>query len=204
MDDRQALSFSREDMREIGYAVIDSLLDYYDSRDQRRVAPQLDHAALEAILREPLPREASDWRDVLAQFQQQVVEATNHVDHPRFFGYIPLANNFIGVMADALAAGHNIFNAIWLQGPGAAQIEWLTIDWLRQIMRMPAGAGGTFVSGGSVANSVGAGCGANNLAEWRHVRRGRLLFRSAALRHFARIAGAGLRRRAAANLAQRR
>ncbi|MCY3575648.1 MAG: hypothetical protein OXG92_11465 [Chloroflexi bacterium] len=26
MDDRQALSFSREDMREIGYAVIDSLL----------------------------------------------------------------------------------------------------------------------------------------------------------------------------------
>ncbi len=152
MDDRQALSFSREDMREIGYAVVDSLLDYYDSRDQRRVAPRLDHAALEAILREPLPREASDWRDVLAQFQQQVVEATNHVDHPRFFGYIPLANNFIGVMADALAAGHNIFNAVWLQGPGAAQIERLTVDWLRQIMGMPAQAGGTFVSGGSVAN----------------------------------------------------
>lgn len=152
MDDRQALSFSREDMREIGYAVVDSLLDYYDSRDQRRVAPRLDHAALQAIMREPLPREASDWRDVLTQFQQQVVEATNHVDHPRFFGYIPLANNFIGVMADALAAGHNIFNAVWLQGPGAAQIERLTVDWLRQIMGMPAQAGGTFVSGGSVAN----------------------------------------------------
>ena len=152
MDDRQALSFNREDMREIGYAVIDSLLDYYDSRAQRRVAPQLDEAALEAILHEPLPREASEWRDVLAQFQQQVVEATNHVDHPRFFGYIPLANNFIGVMADTLAAGHNIFNAVWLQGAGAAQIERLTVDWLRQIIGMPAQAGGTFVSGGSVAN----------------------------------------------------
>ncbi len=152
MNQRQTLSFSREEMREIGYTVIDSLLDYYETLDQQRVAPKLDQAALDAILREPLPREPSDWRDVLAQFQQQVVESTNHVDHPRFFGYIPLANNFISVMADALAAGHNIFNAVWLQGPGAAQIERLVVDWLRQIVGMPAGAGGTFVSGGSVAN----------------------------------------------------
>ena len=152
MKQRDALAFSREEMREIGYAVIDSLLDYSETLDQRRVAPQLDQAALEAILREPLPMQPCDWRDVMAQFQRQVVEMTNHVDHPRFFGYIPLANNFISVMADALASGHNIFNAVWLQGPGAAQIERLTVDWLRRIVGMPAGAGGTFVSGGSVAN----------------------------------------------------
>ena len=55
-------------------------------------------------------------------------------------------------MADTLAAGHNIFNAVWLQGPGAAQIERLTVDWLRQIFGLPQTAGGAFVSGGSVAN----------------------------------------------------
>ena len=155
MTHRKELTFSREEMREIGYAVIDSLLDYYDARDDRRVSPLLDHDMLDAILRETLPEDPSPWREVMAQFQAQVVEQTNHVDHPRFFGYIPLANNFIGVMADTLAAGHNIFNAIWLQGPGAAQIERLTVDWLRQIMGMPASAGGTFVSGGSVANLSG-------------------------------------------------
>ena len=42
-------------------------------------------------------------------------------------------------MADALAAGYNIFNAVWLQGPGAAQIERLTVDWLRQIFGLPRG-----------------------------------------------------------------
>ncbi len=72
----------------------------------------------------------------LQQFERQVDQTpTNHVDHPRFFAYIPLANNFVGVMADALAAGYNIFNAVWLQGPGAAQVERLTVDWLRQISR---------------------------------------------------------------------
>lgn len=146
------LQLDDDEMRELGYHVVDTLVDYYASRARRRVAEKLDHGALDAILHEPIPREGSPWRDVLKQFEQQVVDMSNRVDHPRFFGYIPLANNFVSVMADALAAGYNIFNAVWLQGPGAAQIERLTVDWLRQLFGLPLQAGGTFVSGGSVAN----------------------------------------------------
>ena len=149
---RTTLEFSSDDMREIGYRVIDMLVDYYRDRADRPVVETLDHAALDAILSEPLPRDGMPWREALAQFERQVVDSSNRVDHPRFFAYIPLANNFIGVMADALAAGYNIFNAVWLQGAGAAQVERLTVDWLRQIVGLPEGAGGTFVSGGSAAN----------------------------------------------------
>ena len=163
--ERTPLQFDSDEMREFGYRVIDSLVEYYASRAERPVAEKLDYDALEEILHEPLPREGSPWRDVLEQFERQVVDSTNHVDHPRFFAYIPLANNFVSVMADALAAGYNIFNAVWLQGPGAAQIERLTVDWLRQIFGFPPGAGGTFVSGGSVANLTA-------LAVARHIQLG--------------------------------
>ncbi|MCY4018078.1 MAG: pyridoxal-dependent decarboxylase [Chloroflexi bacterium] len=149
---RTHLQFDGDEMREFGYQVIDTLVDYYANRAERPVAEKLDYGALDAILREPLPQEGSPWRDVLEQFERQVVDTTNHVDHPRFFAYIPLANNFVSVMADTLAAGYNIFNAVWLQGPGAAQIERLTVDWLRQLFGLPLEAGGNFVSGGSVAN----------------------------------------------------
>ena len=152
MNEREALQFSSEEMREFGYHVIDTLIDYYDKRSDRPVAGKLDYEELDAILCEPLPRTGMPWRDVLEQFERQVVKPTNHVDHPRFFAYIPLANNFVGVMADALASGYNLFNAVWLQGPGAAQVERLTVDWLRQIFGFPPETGGTFVSGGSVAN----------------------------------------------------
>ncbi len=152
MNEREALQFSSEEMREFGYHVIDTLIDYYDKRSDRPVAGKLDYDALDAILREPLPKAGMPWRDVLQQFERQVIKPTNHVDHPRFFAYIPLANNFVGVMADALASGYNLFNAVWLQGPGAAQVERLTVDWLRQIFGFPPETGGTFVSGGSVAN----------------------------------------------------
>ena len=149
---RKSLQLNGDEMREFGYHVIDTLVDYYESRAERPVAEKLDLAALKAILSEPLPREGKPWREVVEQFERQVVDTSNHVDHPRFFAYIPLANNFVSVMADTLAAGYNIFNAVWLQGPGAAQIERLTVDWLRQIFGFPQEAGGTFVSGGSVAN----------------------------------------------------
>ncbi len=149
---KHTLEFSHSEMREIGYRVIDMLVEYHAERAEGPVAEKLDHEALDAILREPLPRAGMPWRAALEQFERQVVASSNRVDHPRFFGYIPLANNFISVMADSLAAGYNIFNAVWLQGPGAAQIERLTVDWLRQIFCLPEGSGGTFVSGGSVAN----------------------------------------------------
>ena len=111
-------------------------MDYYESRADRPVAEKLDYAALDDILREPLPRSGMPWRDVLEQFEQQVVDTTIRVDHPRFFAYIQLANNFVSVMADTLAAGHNIFNAVWLQGPGAAQVERLTVDWAAADIRL--------------------------------------------------------------------
>ncbi len=152
---KETLDLSPEEMREFGYRVIDSLIEYYQGRADRPVAEKLDEDALAAILEEPLPYQGMAWRDALAQFERQVVDTANHVDHPRFFAFIPLANNFVSVMADALASGYNIFNAVWRQGPGAAQVERLTVDWLRQIILFPAGAGGTFVSGGSVANLTG-------------------------------------------------
>lgn len=158
MDERNRrgrLEFSPEEMRLMGYRVIDSLIEYYETRADRPVAEPLDYEALDGILAEKLPYAGENWQDVLEQFQRLVVDTSNRVDHPRFFAYIPLANNFVSVMADALAAGYNVFNAVWLQGPGAAQIERLTVDWLRQIFGFPAGAGGTFVSGGSVANLTG-------------------------------------------------
>ena len=149
---KETLDLSPEEMRAFGYQVIDSLINYYENRAERPVAETLDADALAAILEEPLPYQGMAWQDALAQFQRQVVDTTNRVDHPRFFAYIPLANNFVSVMADALASGYNIFNAVWRQGPGAAQVERLTVDWLRQIFAFPVSAGGTFVSGGSVAN----------------------------------------------------
>jgi glutamate/tyrosine decarboxylase-like PLP-dependent enzyme len=74
------------------------------------------------------------------------------VDHPRFFAYVPGPGNFVGAMADALVAGMNPFAGAWAVASGPAQTELVVVDWLREFCGMPEGAGGLFVSGGSMAN----------------------------------------------------
>ncbi len=152
---RDQLKLSPNDMREMGYRIIDMLVDYTGAQAQFPVTRALDHATFEEILDEPLPEEGTDWQDVLEQFERQVLTTIDHLDHPRFFAYIPSSSNFVSAMADALASGYNIFNALYPLGTGAAVVERLAISWLRELCGMPEEAGGLFVSGGSVANLSG-------------------------------------------------
>jgi glutamate/tyrosine decarboxylase-like PLP-dependent enzyme len=75
-----------------------------------------------------------------------------HPDHPRYFAFVPGPGNYVSAMADALASGFNVFGGTWLEGAGAAQVELVAIDWLRQACGLPESASGSFVSGGSMAN----------------------------------------------------
>ena len=149
---RDQLKLSPEDMRDLGYRIIDMLVDYTGAQAQFPVTRALDHATFEEILNEPLPEAGTDWQDVLEQFERQVLTTIDHLDHPRFFAYIPSSSNFVGAMADTLASGYNIFNALYPLGTGAAIVERLCVSWLRKLCGMPADSGGIFVSGGSVAN----------------------------------------------------
>ena len=152
---RDQLKLGADEMREMGYRIIDMLVDYTGAQAQFPVTRALDHATFEEILNEPIPEAASDWQDVLEQFERQVLTTIDHLDHPRFFAYIPSSSNFVGAMADTLASGYNIFNALYPLGTGAAVVERLAIKWLHELCGMPEEAGGLFVSGGAVANLTG-------------------------------------------------
>lgn len=148
----QALCLSRERMREFGYRIIDAIVDHFAGLPQKTPSRRGTRAELEALLREPPPEQGRAPEQVLEQLLQTVFTHTMHVDHPRFFAFVPGPSNFVGAMADALAAGFNPFLGSWFSGSGPAQLELVVIDWLRQLTGLPDSAGGLFVSGGSVAN----------------------------------------------------
>lgn len=149
------LQLSREEMRALGYRVVDLLVDHFaeagdlGAEDLGEAPPR---RALEKRLREPLPETGTDPHAVLDQVEADVLPHTMRVDHPRFFGFVPSPNNFVGVLADALAAGFNVFSGTWISGAAAAQVELVVIDWLRDLCGLPPSASGLFTSGGSMAN----------------------------------------------------
>ncbi|CUU11100.1 Pyridoxal-dependent decarboxylase conserved domain-containing protein, partial [Armatimonadetes bacterium GBS] len=146
------LELDPETMRRIGYRVIDTLVDYWQSLPERPIGTRPTRDAMEALLNEPLPTTSQPFEAVLDEFLMKVLPHVVKVDHPRYFAFVPAPNNYVGVLADTLAAGMNIFVGTWMVGAGATQVERVVIDWLRQMVGLPESAGGLFVSGGSVAN----------------------------------------------------
>jgi aromatic-L-amino-acid decarboxylase len=146
------LEFSPERMREIGYRVVDSLVEHLATLPDQRVGAKADPARVLSILKEPAPEQGAEFETVLAQLERDILPNSMHVNHPRFFAYVPGPSNFVGAMADALASGYNVFAGTWISGSGPAAVELMTLNWLREACGLPETAGGLFVSGGSMAN----------------------------------------------------
>lgn len=153
--DARLLELSPDEMRAMGYRVVDLVVEHFAGLHDTPVYGVESRTALEARLREPAPERGVGWRAALERTAAEVLEPMSHNDHPRFFAFVPGPSNFVGAMADALAAGFNPFNGAWVTASGAAQVELVTVDWLRDACGLPPGSSGAFVSGGSVANLTG-------------------------------------------------
>jgi glutamate/tyrosine decarboxylase-like PLP-dependent enzyme len=169
------LELSPDEMRQLGYRVVDLLVEHFVSLSEKPVVRKASRPEMERQLREPLPEKGAAAAEVLRQAVEVALANSAHCDHPRFFAFIPSPSTFVSAMADTLATGFNVFAGDWLEGSGPAEVELVTIDWLRQLCGLPESAGGLFVSGGSVANLTALAV-ARNVKLPRDRDKGRLYF----------------------------
>ena len=147
--------FSADEMRALGYRVIDMIVDHHSSLADKSATAFSRRDDLERLLREAPPGSGCDPEAVLATVERHVLSNIMYCTHPRHFAWVPGPSNFVGVLADALASGVNVCPGTWLESSGPSQIELITTEWLVELCGLPAGAGGVFVSGGSIANLTG-------------------------------------------------
>ncbi len=156
---------SPEEMRKLGYDVIDRIVEHFETVREQRVTQKITRADARARFAELPPEHGADAASIVRETVEGVLANAMRLDHPRFFAYIPSPHNYVSVLAEALVAGFNPFGGTWQAASGPTSIELLTIEWLRRLVGLPESAGGIFVSGGSMANLLG-------LALARHARAG--------------------------------
>jgi aromatic-L-amino-acid decarboxylase len=146
------LELTPEEARTFGYTIVDRLLAYQASLSDLPVVRNKTQQELRSYLWEALPVHPQDPIAVLDRVENEIFSSTNHETHPRFFAFIPGPSNFVGALAEFLRTGYNIFSGSWLEGSAPAVAELVTLDWMRRLAGYPESAGGTFLSGGSLAN----------------------------------------------------
>jgi aromatic-L-amino-acid decarboxylase len=80
---------------------------------------------------------------ILEDFRQMVVPATTHWNHPAFMAYFANSSTGAGVLGETLCAALNVNAMLWRTAPAATELEQVTLDWLRQMLGLPASFSGT-------------------------------------------------------------
>lgn len=117
----------------------------FDRARPEQPAPTARHRAL---LDEPLPEAGEDPRAVL-DLAAELLDASFSPARPRWFAYVGSSGLEIGVLADALAATHDVNVAI--ESGGADLVERQAIDWLADFVGFGP-ADGLLAPGGTISN----------------------------------------------------
>ena len=148
------LSLPPDEMRRLGYRVVDRIVDHFEHVGELPPIRVGDAGELRAALGGPPPEAPGDAGEALDALFDQVLPYLQHGDHPRFFARIGSPSNYASVLADAAAAGLNVFAGSWTGGSGPATVELVVLEWLRELCGLPEASEGVLVSGGSVGSLV--------------------------------------------------
>ena len=147
------LELSKKAMTEYGYKVVDAIVDHFENLPNKSPVFNATREEMDAEFLENAPEAGKDPQEVLDFVVNKVLTETDLLGHPKAYSFVPGPSNYISVMADALATGYNIFSGGWANGPAAAELEIVTINWLLKLFKLPSKrGGGIFTSGGSMAN----------------------------------------------------
>ena len=103
-------------------------------------------------LEQPLGDEPRAPAAVLAELDRLVSPATMAMSGPRFFGYVIGGSLPVALAANWLATAWDQNAALAKASPGVSRIESVTLDWLVEVLGLPAGTQGGFVTGATMAN----------------------------------------------------
>jgi glutamate/tyrosine decarboxylase-like PLP-dependent enzyme len=125
---------------------------YLASLDRRSVAPRPEAVAGLAELEEPLPAAAGNPLDTIELLDRVVGPATMAMAGPRFFGFVIGGALPVSVAAGWLATAWDQNTGLYASTPGTSRLEMVALRWLVDLLELPAGTGGAFVTGATVAN----------------------------------------------------
>ncbi len=153
MQQSHRLQLNKEEMKKYGYQIIDTIVEHFENEHEKKPVTHATRKEMDALLDQEVPKNPSDFQDVLGFVVDNVLPNSNIFTHPKSYSFVPGPSNYVSVMADTLATGFNIFSGGWAASPAAAELEIVTMNWLLKLFKFPAKkGGGIFTSGGSMAN----------------------------------------------------
>lgn len=124
--------------REQGKKLIDWIADYYEEIEKYPVLSQIRPGDVFNKLPAKAPAEGESFDTMLTDVEQIIMPGITHWQHPGFFAYFPSNTSFPSILGDLLSSGLGVQGMIWATSPAATELETRVLDWLADMMALPA------------------------------------------------------------------
>jgi aromatic-L-amino-acid decarboxylase len=125
--------------REDGHAAVDWAADYLERVGELPVLAQVKPGEIRARLPESPPERGEPFEAVLRDLEEILLPGVTHWQHPRFFAYFAVSASGPGILAELLAATLNSVAFLWRTSPASTELEVTVLDWVAQLIGLPAG-----------------------------------------------------------------
>lgn len=140
-----------DDFRRYGREMVDRIADYLDRIEELPVLSQIEPGSLKAALPPSPPEEGEDFANVMGDLDRLIMPAVTNWNHPNFHGLFSTSGSSVGVFGEMLAAAFDMKAMLWRTSPVSTELEDVTLDWLRQMMRLPESFEGIIYDTASVS-----------------------------------------------------
>jgi len=136
------------------HRLVDWISRYLEGAERYPVLSRVRPGEIRRSLPPAPPPRAEPLEAILADVERVIVPGLTHWNHPGFFAYFANSSPGPAVLAEALAAAFNANAMLWKTAPAATELELVVLDWLRQMLGLPAGLFGVIQDTASTSTLV--------------------------------------------------
>jgi aromatic-L-amino-acid/L-tryptophan decarboxylase len=154
MTDSKSFHMSAEAFRRHGKEVVDWIADYYERVESLPVLSQVKPGEIRALLPAEAPQQGESFQSMLADFDRLIMPGITHWQSPNFFAFFPANSSGPSVLGEMLATGLGVQGMLWATSPACTELETHVLDWLVDMLDLPAKFKSTNSGGGVLQDTA--------------------------------------------------
>jgi aromatic-L-amino-acid decarboxylase len=140
-----------DDFRRLGHELVDWIAEYRERIGELPVMSRVAPGEVRSLLPSTPPQQGEGLAGIRADLERVVLPGITHWNHPGWFAYFPSNTDLASVLADLVSSGLGPQAMSWQTSPAATEVEEVVMDWLRQMVGLPAEFSGVIHDSASTA-----------------------------------------------------